>query len=229
MKAGLSLWLLLVRTLISTEEIAASAQSYVCCKWLKQLKKKSFMLVIRILWRTSPANSCIVQPFLSLSDPHLPCQLRPFSNHRNPPSSSIWFSLGLHVVTVTFSPCLARFTGHNFPLRWPPYWRLGFSLHGRDEAGQPVISAFTVTGPPRLTIPPGVEHRSCTGTGDPQIRGCHQSMVWGVQILLTLRRSWCYCNTEDSEDQQSHLVPMHVQSRRGQTKARGPDAARSAF
>lgn len=149
------------------------------------------MLVIRILWRTSPANSCIVQPFLSLSDPHLPCHLRPFSNHRNPPSSSIWFSLGLHVVTVTFSPYLARFTAHNFPLRWPPYWRLGFSHHGRDKAGQPVISAFTVTGPPAADHP--------TGSRTPQLHRDRRPSGWEA---VTSR--WCevsrYCWRSDGAD-----------------------------
>lgn len=47
----------------------------------------------------------------------------------------IWFSLGLHVFGVTSLSHLARFSGHNFPLRWPPYWWLGFLRRSRVKPG----------------------------------------------------------------------------------------------
>lgn len=68
----------------------------------------------------------------------------------------IWFSLGLHVFTVTSSPHLARFTGDNFPLWWPPYWRLGFSCRSRVTPGGQlsVHSALQSPSTPSIPTPP---------------------------------------------------------------------------
>lgn len=71
----------------------------------------------------------------------------------------IWFSLGLHVFTVTFFPHLARFSGHNFPLWWSPYWRLWFSRHSRVKPGgrlsvhSPLQSPVWLTSSKRAFLP----------------------------------------------------------------------------
>lgn len=59
-------------------------------------------------------------------------RLQRFSEER---ADWIWFSLGLHVFGVTSFPHLARFSGHNFPLCWPPYWWLGFLRRSRVKLG----------------------------------------------------------------------------------------------
>lgn len=63
----------------------------------------------------------------------------------------IWFSLGLHVFGVTSFPHLTRFSGHNFPLCWPPYWWLGFLRRSRVKPGGRLSVHSPLQRPARLT------------------------------------------------------------------------------
>ena len=85
--------------------------------------------------RWCPAHYC---PFTCLISCREVAAVLEASCDRDPPRSQadwIWFSLGLHVFGVTSFFHLPRFSGHNFPLRRPPYWWLGFLRRSRVKPG----------------------------------------------------------------------------------------------